>query len=171
MHALHACGMYAACMPACMIHACSASMHSLEGYACIWCTSILGKECPQLKKSKVTNNDLKRLIVALLPNFRHAMAKFPFKGNFDLEAISILQRFHKLKSLRRETAFEKTWLKTVLANTKYEKETTHALLDRRSVDDTYLTSYQNYRIISRQFSTLCGERYLSDEIVNLLMQN
>ena len=26
MHALHACG-----MPACMIHACSAGMHSLEG--------------------------------------------------------------------------------------------------------------------------------------------
>ena len=31
MHALHACGMHAACMPACMIHACSAGMHSLEG--------------------------------------------------------------------------------------------------------------------------------------------
>ena len=61
-------------------------------------------------------------------------------------------------------------MKTVLANTKYEKETIHALLDRWSVDDTYLTSYQNYRIMSRQFSTLCGERYLSDEIVNLLMQ-
>ena len=31
MHALHARGMHAACMPACMIHACSAGMHSLEG--------------------------------------------------------------------------------------------------------------------------------------------
>ena len=33
MHALHARGMHAACMPACMIHACSAGMHSLEGNA------------------------------------------------------------------------------------------------------------------------------------------
>ena len=33
MHALHARGMHAACMPACMIHACSAGMHSLEGRA------------------------------------------------------------------------------------------------------------------------------------------
>ena len=62
----------------------------------------------------------------------------PFYGNFDLEGIRILQRFHQLKRLQRENAFEKTWLKTVLANTKYEKEITHALLD--------LTSYQNYRI-------------------------
>ena len=30
---LLACGMHAACMPACMIHACSAGMHSLEGFA------------------------------------------------------------------------------------------------------------------------------------------
>ena len=53
--------------------------------------------------------------------------------------IRILQRFHKLKSLWSETAFEKT----VLANVKYEKEITHALLDRWNVDDTYITSYQN----------------------------
>ena len=50
---------------------------------------------------------------------------------------------HKLKSLWSETAFEKTWLKTVLANVKYEKEITHALLDRWNVDETYITSYQN----------------------------
>ena len=99
-----------------------------------------------------------------------SIAKFTFYGNFDLEGICILQRFHQLKSLRRETAFEKTWLKTVLANTKHEKEITHALLDRWNVDDTYLTSYQNYRITSQEFSLLCGERYLSDEIVNLLIQ-
>ena len=65
-----------------------------------------------------------------------SIAKFTFYGNFDLEGIRILQRFHQLKSLRRETAFEKTWLKTVLANTKHEKEITHALLDRWNVDDT-----------------------------------
>ena len=35
MHALHARGMHAACMPACMIHSCSAGMHSLEGRAYI----------------------------------------------------------------------------------------------------------------------------------------
>ena len=99
-----------------------------------------------------------------------SFAKFPFYGNFGSEGIRILLRFHQLKSLRRETAFEKTWLKTVLANTKYEKEITHALLDRWNVDDTYLTSYQNYRITSQEFSLLCGERYLSDEIVNLLIQ-
>ena len=31
---MHARGMHAACMPACMIHACSAGMHSLEGFNC-----------------------------------------------------------------------------------------------------------------------------------------
>ena len=83
-----------------------------------------------------------------------SIAKFPFYGNFDSEGIRILLRFHQLKSLRRETAFEKMWLKTVLANTKYEKEITHALLDQWNVDDTYLTSYQNYNHVARIFSPL-----------------
>ena len=53
----------------------------------------------------------------------------------------------------------------MLANVKYEKEIIHALLDRWNVDDTYITSYQNYRIRSQEFNLLCGERYLSDEII------
>ena len=99
-----------------------------------------------------------------------SIAKFHFYGNFDSEGIRILQRFHRLKSLRTEIAFEKTWLKTVFANTRHEKEVTDALLDRWNVDDSYLTSYENYRITSQEFSLLCGERYLSDEIVNFLIQ-
>ena len=58
-----------------------------------------------------------------------SIAKFPIYGNFDSEGIRILQRFHWLKSLRTEVAFEKTWLKTVFANTRHEKEVTDALLD------------------------------------------
>ena len=44
MHALHACGMHAACMPACMIHACSAGMHSLEGNSHEWSSEKLATD-------------------------------------------------------------------------------------------------------------------------------
>ena len=37
---LLACLMHVACMPACMIHACSAGMHSLEGLPHIHLTSL-----------------------------------------------------------------------------------------------------------------------------------
>ena len=99
-----------------------------------------------------------------------SIAKLPFHGNFDLKRIRILQRFHHLKCLREETSFEKTWLKTVFASSKFEKEVTHALLDRWNNDGTYLAEYQNYRISSQELSLLCGERYLSDEIINFVTQ-
>ena len=61
-------------------------------------------------------------------------------------------------------------MKDAFANSRYEKDVTHALLDRWNINDTYLASYQNYRITSQSLSFLCGERYLSDEIINLLTQ-
>ena len=45
---------------------------------------------------------------------------------------------------------------------------THALLDGWNLENSYLASYNNYRITSQELSHLCGERYLSDEILNFL---
>lgn len=120
------------------------------------------RRLPPLSVLKQVNDEIRR------SNSRTSIAKFHLYGNFDSEGIRILQRFHRLKGLRREIRFEKTWLKTAFAASKFGEEVTHALLDRWNNDDTYLAVYQNYRITSQELSLLCGERYLSDEIINFL---
>ena len=89
-------------------------------------------------------------------------------GVFDINGIRTLQRFHRLKRLRAEVSFEKQWVNEVFKNTPFEKEVRHALFDRWNPQGTYLVSYGNYRITSQELSLLCGERYLSDEVLNLL---
>lgn len=49
-------------------------------------------------------------------------------------------------------------------------DVTRALLDRVNEEEKYLVSYKNYRITSQRLSIMGGERYLSDEIINLLIQ-
>lgn len=47
----------------------------------------------------------------------------------------------------------------------------HALFDRWNQEESYLASYSNYRITCQELSLLCGERYPSDEILNLLVES
>jgi len=47
-------------------------------------------------------------------------------------------------------------------------EVAHALFHRWNLQGTWLASYGSYKITSQELSPLCGERYLSDEVLNLL---
>ena len=96
--------------------------------------------------------------------------KFPGYGIFDQEGIRVLGRFHLIKSLNRQVQFEEKWLKQVFSNVEYEQEVTEALLDRWNKDGSFLASYGNYKITSQVLSSLAGERYLCDEIINFLIQ-
>ena len=58
MHASCMHCMHAACMPACMIHACSAGMHSLEGNVCLESTYI--GEC-LISSTSSTNTTFQQL--------------------------------------------------------------------------------------------------------------
>jgi len=100
------------------------------------------------------------------------VVKFPLYGNFDREGVRILKRFHRLKGLRKEVQFEKKWLQSTFSATDrmLQEKVTHALLDRWNIEGSYLASYGNYRITSQELSLLCGERYLSDEILNFLVE-
>jgi len=53
---------------------------------------------------------------------------------------------------------------------KVQNDVTDALLDRWNVDGNFVASYRNYHITSQELSLLCGERYLSDETINMLIQ-
>ena len=52
-----------------------------------------------------------------------------------------------------------------------EKQVTCTLLDRVNEEGKHLVSYKDYRLTSQDLSLMCGERYLSDEIINLLIQS
>ena len=99
-----------------------------------------------------------------------AVAQIAMYGNFTTEGIRVLKRFHRVKRLRAEVSFEETWLKKAFKNTNFEKKVTEAILDRWNLEGSYLASYENYRISSQELSLLCGERYLSDEVINFLGQ-
>ena len=51
-----------------------------------------------------------------------------------------------------------------------QEEVTHARLDWWNIEGSYLAAYGNYRITFQDLSLLCGERYVSDEILNFLVE-
>ena len=51
-----------------------------------------------------------------------------------------------------------------------QEKVMHALLDRWNKEGSYLAPYGNNCITSQELSLLCGERYLSDEILNFLVE-
>ena len=75
-----------------------------------------------------------------------------------------------MKRLRAEEEFEKAWLQSVSHLSAFTDNVTHALLHRWNFEGTYPASYHDYTITSQVLSQWCGERYLSDEILNFLGQ-
>ena len=73
-----------------------------------------------------------------------------------------------MKHLCAEVSFEKEWVHKGFENTPFQQDVTNALFDQWNLQGTWLASYGNYRISSQELSLLCGERYLSDEVVNFL---
>ena len=96
--------------------------------------------------------------------------KFPGYGIFDRDGIRVLGRFQLVKSLKRQVQFEEKWLKQAFNNEEYEQEVTAAMLDRWNKDGSFLASYGNYKVTSQVLSSLVGERYLCDEIIDFLIQ-
>ena len=113
-------------------------------------------------------NDIKKEFATSQNVASQLVVKINYFGHFNMDGIRILERFHRLKRLRAEVSFEKKWIRTVFKKNPFKEEVTHALLDRWNLESSYLASYDNYRITSQELSLLCGERYLSDEILNFL---
>ena len=112
--------------------------------------------------------DIKRELRKSGEELGRGAVRIPSYGKFDINGIRNLQRFHRLKRLRAEVSFEKQWINKLFENTPFEPEVAHALFDRWNLQGTWLASYGSYKITSQELSRLCGERYLSDELLNLL---
>ena len=98
--------------------------------------------------------------------------QFRSYGNFDRMGIRILQQFHQLRKLRNEVKFEEEWLRSAFKNmdNTLKNQVMCALLDGINKEGKHLVSYKDYRLTSQDLFLMCGERYLSDEIINLLIQ-
>ena len=121
----------------------------------------------KLPPQSVLENIAKELAASRDEN-SEVIVKIPSYGDFNSDGIRILQRYHRLKRLRAEVSFEKKWIKNIFKTTLFEEKVTRALLDRWNLEGKHLASYNNYSITSQELSLLCGERYLTDEIMNLL---
>ena len=78
-------------------------------------------------------------------------------GDFNMDGIRILERFHRLKRLRDEVSFEEKWIMTAFEKNPCKEEVTRTLLDRWNLESTYLASYGNYIITSQELSLLRGK--------------
>ena len=114
--------------------------------------------------------DIEKELVKCTNDAAEKLVKIPLYGIFNQRGIMVLQRFHRLKRLRAEVEFEKAWLQSTFHLSAFTEDITQALLDRWNFEGTYLSSYVGYKITSQELSQLCGERYLSDEILNFLGQ-
>ena len=91
-------------------------------------------------------------------------------GSFTQEGVRILSRFDTLRRVKREVQEEERWLDGACGRlSAKEKETVKAaLLDRWNLNGQLLVQYKGFNITSQELSVLCCERYLTDEIINVL---
>lgn len=93
-------------------------------------------------------------------------------GSFSMKGLLTLMRYHRMKELKDEVQAELKWVGDTF-NT-YPKEdrdmVVKALLDRWNLDGTFVAKSLDYFITSQELSRLCGERYLSDEMIHFFIQ-
>ena len=83
----------------------------------------------------------------------------------------ILGRYNTLRTVGIEVREEEKWLE--LAFERFSSTQKHlvseALLDRWNEKGQFLVRYKGFTISSQELSVLCCERYLNDEVINLLI--
>ena len=99
------------------------------------------------------------------------VAEYPQYGCFTLEGLRILTRYDKIRNLARQVPEEIRWMATAFEGLpERDRElVAGALLDRWNASGNVLVDYKGYKITSQDLSVLCCERYLNDEVMNLLI--
>ena len=90
--------------------------------------------------------------------------------SFTQEGVRILSRFDTLRRVKREVQEEERWQDGACGRLwAKEKETVkEALLDRCNLNGQLLVQCKGFHITLQELSVLCCERYLTDEIINVL---
>ena len=90
-------------------------------------------------------------------------------GCFTLEGLTILTRYDKKQTVSREVPEEIRWMAMAFERIPDIDRTRVAevLLDRQNTSGSYLVERKGYRVTSQDFSVLCCERHLNDDVMNL----
>ncbi|XP_031551982.1 uncharacterized protein LOC116289232, partial [Actinia tenebrosa] len=93
-------------------------------------------------------------------------------GSFSMKGLLTLLRYHRMIDLKDEVQTELRWIDDTF--TRYPKQdrdmVIKALLDRWNLEETFVAKSSDYCITSQELSRLCGERYLSDEMIHFFIQ-
>ena len=92
-------------------------------------------------------------------------------GCFTQEGVRILGRYDTLRVIKREVREEERWLDLACErlSSKEKLLLKKALLHRWNLNGQFLVQYKGFTITSQELSVLCCERYLTDEVINLLI--
>ena len=92
-------------------------------------------------------------------------------GCFNQEGVRILGRYDTLRVIRREVREEERWLDRACErlSSKEKQLLKEALLHRWNLNGQFLVQYKGFTVSSQELSVLCCERYLTDEVINLLI--
>ena len=92
-------------------------------------------------------------------------------GCFTQEGVRILGRYDTLRVIKREVREEERWLYRACErlSSKEKLLLKEALFHRWNLNGQFLVQYKGFTIASQELSVLCCERYLTDEVINLLI--
>lgn len=85
--------------------------------------------------------------------------------------VQILSRYDTLRAVGREVREEERWLDQACErlSSKEKQLVKEALLHRWNLNGQFLVQYKGFTAPSQELSVLCCERYLTDEVINLLI--
>lgn len=97
--------------------------------------------------------------------------EYPQYGCFTLEGLRILSRYNTIRNVATQVSEELRWMATAFeAIPEMDRAlVAEALLDRWNTSGNMLVDFKGYKINSQDLSILCCERYLNDEVMNLLI--
>ncbi|KAJ7387583.1 Cysteine-type peptidase [Desmophyllum pertusum] len=101
------------------------------------------------------------------------VVQYPSYGCFTIgrRIVRILSRYDTLRTVVKEVREEEKWLEVAFKELPQTEKhlVSEALLDNWNEKGQYLVQLKWYNITSQELSVLCCERYLNDEVINLLI--
>ena len=99
------------------------------------------------------------------------IVQYPSYGCFTLEGVQILSRYDILRTVKREVREEERWLDLAFERLSSNQKhfVSEALLDSWNEKSQHLVCYKGFTVTSQGFSVFCCGRYLTDEVINLLI--
>ena len=130
-------------------------------------------ELSQIPPLRIVNASEKALRQAHNDNVSNAAVLIGGLGVFDRESLTIIRQYHRLKDIQKDIVFERDWIKDafIKESEANRKMVESAFFNNQCGQKKFIVSRKGSRVNSQVLSTFCGERYLSDESINILLDH